>query len=237
MKISRTVSVEQACVFDRWAIGKCGIPSVVLMENAGRAVAEEVLRSIKGKPRAQVSVVCGAGNNGGDGFVAARHLLNKGVAVTVFFIGSPDNLKQDAAVNYKILRKFNCHLRQIRRVDKVFSTALKRFSVIVDAVFGVGLNRPVNEPFQSVIEAINAGGAKIVAVDIPSGLDGDTGEIMGACVKADVTVTFSCAKKGMFLGQGPKHCGKIVVADIGIPLCTYFPWISIEETSTYPNFI
>lgn len=212
-------TVREIIAFDRRAIEKCGVPSVVLMENAGRAVAEEVLRLIKGKRRARVSIVCGAGNNGGDGLVAARHLLNRGIAVTVFLVGSPDKLKQDAAVNYKILRKSGCHVRHIRRVDKVFSAALKRSSVIVDAIFGVGLNRPVNEPFQSVIEAINAGGAKIVAADIPSGLDGDTGEILGACVKADVTVTFSFAKKGMFLGQGPKYSGKIIVADIGIPKC------------------
>ena len=213
------VTVQEIKALDRRAIGDLGIPSIVLMENAGRAVAQEVFKIVKGKRRTRVSVVCGAGNNGGDGFVAARHLLNTGVAVNIFLIGPPGALKQDAAVNYQILKRSGSSVRQVRGADKIFTAALKRSSVIVDALFGVGLNRPAGEPFKSVIEAINAGRAKVVAADIPSGLDGDTGEILGACVKADVTVTFSFAKKGMFLGQGPRYCGKIVAADIGIPQC------------------
>ncbi len=217
------VTVQEIKALDRWAIEDLGIPSIVLMENAGRAVAEEVFKSVKGKRRGRVSVVCGAGNNGGDGFVAARHLLNKGAAVNIFIVGSLPKLKQDAVINYQILKKSGHSIIQIRKADKIFSTALKRSAVIVDALFGVGLNRPVDEPFKSVIAAINTSRAKIIAVDIPSGLGGDTGEILGAGVKADVTVTFSFAKAGMFRGQGLKHTGKIIIANIGIPKCTCFP--------------
>lgn len=212
----KSLSVEEIQAFDRFAIEDLGIPSIVLMENAGRAVAEAVWDRLKNSSRAKVSIVCGLGNNAGDGFVAGRHLRNRGVTTNIFLIGSAEKLKADAAVNYRILKKIPCPIVEGTAVDDRTKKILKESSVIVDAIFGVGLNRPITEPFKGMIETINALHRPVVSADIPSGLDGTTGRIWGVCIKAAVTVTMSFPKKGFYQGQGPYYIGKVVVADIGI---------------------
>lgn len=202
---------------DRWAIDELGIPSIALMENAGRAVAEVVLKKLKSKPKASVVIVCGTGNNGGDGFVVARHLLNKGLNVKIFLLGEDMWLKADAFINYRALINMGINVGSLLEMTPAFKRTLGSADVIVDAMFGVGLNRPVQEPYYGVIKAINAQKAYVVAVDVPSGLDGTTGGIYSICVKASVTVTFSYPKKGFFKNQGPRHTGKLEIADIGIP--------------------
>lgn len=211
------VTVDQIQRLDRLAIDKHGIPSLVLMENAGRAVAEETRALLRRASRRRVLIVCGTGNNGGDGFVAARHLVNADADVSVYCVGRPKDLKPDAAINYKILRNCRCPIRFVRRNNSLLIREIRRADIIVDALFGVGLNRDIGEPFRSLIEAIKHAGKKIVAVDIPSGLDGTTGRVHGVCVKATTTITFSLSKKGFYRGEGPKVVGKVVVADIGIP--------------------
>lgn len=205
----KTVTVKQIQALDRMAMEKYGIPSLILMENAGRAVAEEVLKSLRNKKNPFVCVICGQGNNAGDGFVAARHLLNAGIKTKTFLIGKVNDLKHDAAVNYQILKKAGYAI--------VSPQKLSRADVVVDAIFGVGLNRAVGEPFKTVIETINKEAKCVVSIDIPSGLDGTTGKIYGVCVRADLTVTFSFAKEGFFKNEGPQRTGEIIVADIGIP--------------------
>lgn len=211
------LTVRQIQNLDKTAITRIGIPSLVLMENAGKAVAAEVKRYIKGRTHPRVCIVCGLGNNAGDGFVAARHLLEAGVEATVYLIGKGRHLKQDAAANYQILKKLKYPVKEVGTARGLFLRDIIGADVVVDAIFGVGLNRAVADPFRAVIELINKHAKKVIAVDIPSGLDGTTGKAHGICVKADWTVTFSRLKKGLLLNDGPKYAGKAIVADIGIP--------------------
>lgn len=202
----RTISVQQAQAFDRHAQQKLGIPSLILMENAGRGVAEEALRLVKG--RGPVVIVCGTGNNGGDGLVAARHLLNAGFRVEIMIIGRLSKLKPDPSTNYLILKKMK-RAKFVRRLPN-------QAGLIIDALFGLGLNSDIREPYASVIRRINAHKAPVLAVDVPSGLNADTGKVLGIAVKAKRTVTFVAPKRGFFKADGPEYCGRIVVRDIGI---------------------
>jgi len=212
------VTVQQIQDLDKMAIEKYGVPSLALMENAGWAVAHFVMKELKKKNAHRVCIVCGMGNNAGDGFVAARHLLNAGVKTQIYLVGRSYKLKDDALVNFQILNKVGVGIKPIYGSPRAFEKSLAWADIVVDAVFGVGLNRDIEEPFRSVIAAINKKAKKVVAVDIPSGLDGTTGKIYGVCVKAHATVTFSFAKKGFFKAQGPKYTGKVAVVDIGIPI-------------------
>ena len=213
----KLLTVSQIQRLDKTAIEQYGIPSLCLMENAGWGVAREVLRDFKSSKSARVSIVCGLGNNAGDGFVAARHLMNAKVKPDIFLIGDTKVLKEDAKINYQILRRCGYPMRVIQGIDKFFQKIIARSDTIVDAIFGVGLNREILDPFKSIIDFLNFSQKRIISIDIPSGLDGTTGEIYGVCVKAQKTVTFSYAKKGFFKKEGPKYVGEIVVVDIGIP--------------------
>ncbi|MBN2058319.1 MAG: NAD(P)H-hydrate epimerase [Candidatus Saganbacteria bacterium] len=211
--MAKTISVKQAQKFDQDAQKKLGIPSVILMENAGRGVAEEALRLIKGS--GPVVIVCGTGNNGGDGLVAARHLLNAGLRVEVMIVGKLSKLKPDPKTNYAILKRIGAAGPACRQAG--FTRRLpQRASLIIDALFGLGLNADIREPYASIIDRINDHKAPVLSVDVPSGLDADTGRRLGRAVKAKRTVTFVAAKKGFFKSDGPKYCGRIVVRDIGI---------------------
>jgi hydroxyethylthiazole kinase-like uncharacterized protein yjeF len=183
-----------------------GVPGLKLMENAGRAVADEVSRRF---PDArEVAVLCGAGNNGGDGFVAARHLLDRGYAVRPGFKGDPSRLPQDAAVMAKAWTG---------AVEPLSAELLSRAEIVVDALFGAGLARPIEGDFAALIEAVNASGLPVIAVDVPSGVDGTTGAVKGVAVRALATVTFFRLKPGHLLLPGRELCGETRVADIGIP--------------------
>ncbi len=216
MKNIKGVSVRQIQRLDRLAIDTIGIPSLVLMDNAGRQVAREVFNHWK-RWRQWVSIFCGTGNNGGDGLVAARYLCDWNVPVKIFLLGSPEDLKSDPSVNYRILKKLKQNVFCIGGDEKFPSSIIKKSPIILDAIFGVGLNRDITGPAKRIIETINQTRKFVVAVDIPSGLDGDTGKIYGAAIKANVTVTFSFPKKGFYLNRGPSLTGRVVVADIGLP--------------------
>ena len=177
-----------------------GVPSLTLMENAGRAVAEEIVRRYGART---VLVLCGPGNNGGDGFVAARYLKRWGWEVRVALHGERGALKGDAAV---MAAKWHGAVEQ--------GIAIGSAALIVDALFGAGLSQDFPEP---IAAAINGAGVPVVAIDVPSGLDGATGKPRGASVKADVTITFFRKKPGHVLVPGREICGELVVADIGVP--------------------
>jgi NAD(P)H-hydrate epimerase len=202
---------------DRRAIEEYGVPGVVLMENAGRGAAEVLLRlGVHG----QVLVCCGKGNNGGDGFVIARHLDNVGVPVRVLLFCRPEELSGDAAINHRIIARTGLPLQAFAadppNVDAL-RQELARAEWVVDALFGTGLSGPVRPPLAEVIAAINASQARVLAVDIPSGLDCDTGVPLGSTVRAQRTVTFVAQKTGFANPKAREFLGQVHVVDIGAP--------------------
>jgi len=189
---------------DRLAIAG-GIAGIDLMENAGRAIADCVGTAVRGR---RIAIVAGPGNNGGDGFVAARHLAGHGYEVRMMLAGDPARLKGDAAMAAE---------RWAGPVQAASPEALADCDVIIDALFGAGLDRPVEGLPRAMIEAMNASGAPVVAVDLPSGVNGTTGAVMGVAIRAVHTVTFFRRKTGHLLLPGRLRCGQVQVADIGIP--------------------
>jgi hydroxyethylthiazole kinase-like uncharacterized protein yjeF len=195
-----TAEMAQA---DRLTV-EAGIPSLTLMENAGRAVAAEILKRWDAR---KVAVLCGPGNNGGDGYVVARQLKEAGWPVWIEALGDPADLKGDAA---EMFRRWSGETRTISRARKA--------DLVVDALFGAGLSRPLDHNTRFIVEVLNEVGVPVVAVDVPSGLDADTGRPAGgAAVQASLTVTFFRKKPGHLLLPGRGLCGETVLADIGIP--------------------
>ena len=183
-----------------------GVAGATLMENAGRAVADEVAKRFPDQE--SVVVLCGPGNNGGDGFVAARHLLQRGYSVRLGFDGDVGRLPKDAAAMAK---------RFAGRIEPLSSDILTGAGVVVDALFGAGLARPIEGKLATLIGRVNASAVPVVAVDVPSGIDGSTGEVRGVAINAVATVTFFRLKPGHLLLPGRIHCGAVQLADIGIP--------------------
>ncbi len=205
------LSVAEMGEADRLAIA-CGVPGIDLMEEAGRAVADAARRAHQATGGGRVVVLCGPGNNGGDGFVAARLLAAQGRDVALFLLGDASRLKGDAALAAK---------RWTGPVGVMQDIDLTGAAVVIDALFGAGLDRDLSGSARALVEAVNAwraaSGGRVVAVDVPSGLDGDTGLVRGAAIEADVTVTFFRLKPGHFLLPGRALCGRIERAEIGIP--------------------
>jgi hydroxyethylthiazole kinase-like uncharacterized protein yjeF len=206
--------------FDAWAINTLGIPGVVLMENAGRSCAELIEKNIADIAAPRVCVFCGTGNNGGDGYVIARHLLNSGVNVTVVISGDRTKIKGDAKINLDLLEKMDQSIVQVNPADIDIADKVQALSagadMVVDSLFGTGLKGQLNDGYVRLIESINAQGCSILAVDIPSGLDCDTGRPLGAAIEADYTVTFVAVKKGFTAVQAAKYTGEIFIASIGV---------------------
>ncbi len=188
-----------------------GIPSIILMENAALACVDEIVKKY-GRTQKRVAVFCGKGNNGGDGFAIARHLWNRGWKPTVYYFQKPKNAKSDPATNLKILKKLKLQL--VLNPKKINFASI---DLVVDALFGTGLSKNIEKPFFGVIQTINASRKPVVAVDIPSGLNTDTGEVMGIAVRADLTVTFGFPKKAFALKKSRPYTGRLAVRKIGLP--------------------
>lgn len=211
----RTVTAREMREIDRRTIEEFGVPSYALMERAGRIVAEKTTELI-GTPPKKVLVLAGKGNNGGDGLVAGRYLHERGYRVEVLLFSEGEKLKADPARNFVANAKLGIPCRIVGE-HFAWETVLEIFrdcDVIIDALFGVGLNRDLGEPYLSLIQEVNRSGRKIVSVDIPSGIDSDTGQIHGESIHATMTVTMGLPKKGFYEGEGPRVTGEIVVADI-----------------------
>lgn len=230
------LSRDEVRELDRRAIEEFGVPSIVLMENAGRGVAELLMRL--NPERKPVTIMCGPGNNGGDGFVMARHLQNHGWPLRVWlFAPSTDNpgrilrlgiaprLSLDCDINFRIFVRGEADITfvdsrsgilEVQRKQLANSLAIER-TWIVDALFGTGLDRSLASPFDEVVAAINASGNPVLAVDIPSGLDCDTGQPLGPTVKATHTATFVGWKKGFLQASTKPWTGEVHVIDIGAP--------------------
>lgn len=203
---------------DRRTIEEFGIPGLQLMEKAGEAVAQAAAE-LAGPPPKKILVLAGKGNNGGDGLAAARHLHEQGYAVEVLLFSEGRKLKVDPARNFTENAKRSIRTRIVGEhfAWETVPRILEEPEVVIDALFGVGLDKALGEPYLGLIRRLNQVGKKVVSADIPSGLHADTGKILGDCVKATVTVTLGLPKKGFYEGQGPGVVGKVVVADIGIP--------------------
>jgi NAD(P)H-hydrate epimerase len=213
----RIVTRDEMRAIDRWAIEAIGLPAVVLMENAGRGVAD-LVRARGDAFRGPVLVVCGPGNNGGDGFVAARHLRNAGAAVTLALVGRESDFDRpgDAGVQFRVARAMGLP-RRTAGDGASLRAAASGAACVVDALFGTGLARPVEGLYREAIEAMNACGAPVVAVDIPSGLDADAGRPLGAAVRAAATAAMMFPKAGFYRAEGPMYCGEVRTIDLGIP--------------------
>ncbi|MCA9056186.1 MAG: NAD(P)H-hydrate epimerase [Planctomycetaceae bacterium] len=207
---------EQVRDVDRCAIEEYGVPGIVLMENAGRGAAECLLRQRVTGP---VVICCGRGNNGGDGFVIARHLDLAGAQVHLVLTSPVAELSGDARINADIAARSELPMTVLPEQPDaaVNEAALHGAEWIVDALLGTGTRGEVREPFASVIEAINRSGAKVLAVDLPSGLDCDTGQPLGPCVRAELTATFVARKVGFDNPDAAGFLGSVNVIGIGAP--------------------
>ena len=228
----RPLSREEVRSIDHRAAEEFGLPTLVLMENAGRGAADLLIDT---SPHAhRIVIVCGPGNNGGDGGVVARHLDIQGRLVRIVWFATKDKIAGDAAVQHKILEVAGIDQKnwsgvvERRRLDDLFAEA----DWIVDALFGTGLTRPIEGLFRHVIEAMNASGKPILALDIPSGLDADSGEPLGIAVKATITATFVAPKLGFGNPTAAFYTGKVEVVEIGVPRKLLEAFLDDEGTLT-----
>ena len=209
---------------DSLAIHKYSIPGIVMMENAGRAFADVLAKYVGSVSGKIVVIICGKGNNGGDGFVIARHLANRGSAVHVFLLGKKKDVRGDAKKNLDILVRMVAS-KQSQIVFQELSSVkglakAGKPEVIIDAVFGTGFSGKVKGVYVSAIEWINTQGAFVASVDIPSGVDTSTGGVENVAVKANLTITMGLAKIGHYVGAGREHSGSVEVVDISLPQFT-----------------
>jgi len=205
---------------DRKAVEELKIPGILLMENAGRAVYDLIREIIDSSENdsPSVLVICGKGNNGGDGFVTARHLTENNIQTTVVSLFKKDNLSGSALINHGILENFTEIIYSEEIGLEKLTELISASTIIVDAILGTGLSSPVKGTVKEIINAVNQYTEGIViAVDIPSGVYADTGQIPGTATVADYTVTFHSLKHGLILHPGTEHAGEIIVAPIGIP--------------------
>ncbi|MDR4494738.1 MAG: NAD(P)H-hydrate dehydratase [Nitrospirales bacterium] len=212
------VTAEQMQSLDRRTIQEAHVPGITLMERAGQGVVEHLI-SAWGSPKGHtILIVCGKGNNGGDGFVVARLLHKKGAKVHTILLSSPKELSPDAKTMYRRLTQLAPSSRlHIQPSSEKLQSLLEGGHVIVDAMLGTGLTSTVREPYLSAIELINLSSGKVAAIDIPSGLDSNNGTVLGSAVNADLTVTFGYPKVGLYLGTAIDRVGQVHVVDIGIP--------------------
>jgi len=216
MRILNATQMREA---DRQTIEDLGLASLVLMENAGRQVVSAIEAAYDDRLSGRIAVLCGKGNNGGDGFVIARTLAQRGVDVSVFLLASVAQVKGDARVNLDILGRLGIGVMEVDDEQRweLHASEVQQCTLIVDAIVGTGLAAPLSGLLETVAADVNVMGIPIVAVDLPSGLSADTPHLIGQCVSATMTVTLAAPKLSLILPPGEDHAGEIVIADIGIP--------------------
>ena len=210
----KVVTAREMKEIDVKTIQEFGISGAILMEQAGTAVVRKV-NELFGRKR--TIVVSGSGNNGGDGLVIARHLHNNGWDVSVFLMSEPGSLSADALTQYRAAERFGVAVHPVEKLLTQHQSFLSPHALVIDAIFGTGMSRPVRGVHSDVITLINTSGLPVVSVDIPSGISSDNGQVLGNAVKADYTVTFGLPKRGHLLHPGATFSGKLSVEDIGFP--------------------
>ncbi|MCK4397064.1 NAD(P)H-hydrate dehydratase [candidate division WOR-3 bacterium] len=215
----KIVSIKEMREIDRMAIKELGIPGVVLMENAGQSVVSAMEDFFGLENVHKVTVVCGKGNNGGDGFVVSRYLINQKISVDVYIMGTVSSIVGDAKKNLDILAGLGLNPKVIvsKKDLRELRTSLTHSGIAVDAIFGTGFSGKIRGITEDVVKELNEAGINIVSVDTPSGIDSDTGAVSGEVVQADLTVTMGLPKVGQFLYPARHYVGELYVADIGFP--------------------
>lgn len=212
------VTAEEMRAIDKRAVSELGIPSLVLMENAGVAVVRELEQEFGGLEGKRCLILVGRGNNGGDGLVIARHLLNRHVKVKVFLIAEERELSQDCRFNLEIFRRLEGEIHSLSEpVLSKLKINLALNDLVIDALVGTGFSSEQKGVLPEVIEIVNNCRTPVVSVDVPSGVDPTTGAVQGDAVRATLTVALGFLKTGLLLYPGREHCGKLRVVDIGIP--------------------
>jgi NAD(P)H-hydrate epimerase len=213
------VTANEMQKMDRSTIESFGLPGRILMENAGRGATQFFLEQFKNAENKKIGVIAGRGNNGGDGFVIARYLAQKGMSVTVYLLSERHKVSGDAAANLKLLAPLEVPVIEIPDAESfsAYETAMRHEAIWIDAILGTGLRSDVKGFFKNMIDFINQSNKPVFAVDIPSGLNSDTGRPCGICVRADATATFAFAKTGHFLFPGADYTGNLKIIDIGVP--------------------
>jgi hydroxyethylthiazole kinase-like uncharacterized protein yjeF len=213
----RIVTNAEMRNIDTRAMQKLGIPSTVLMENAGRGCVD-VIENYFDPESLKVCILCGKGNNGGDGFVIARHLQNRGAEVEIILLGKATSLKGDSRINYALAKKSGLPIHEFIE-PKTIKRTIDAFApgVIVDAVFGTGFKGSLQPKYRAVFDIVNSYDAFVLSVDIPSGINGDNGQCDRTCIVADATAAMCLPKRGHYLYPGRELCGDVFVVDIGVP--------------------
>jgi len=223
---------------DKISIEQFGIPGVVLMEKAGMEVVSMIKDYVKELTNIPILVVCGKGNNGGDGFVVSRLLFQEGADVAVLILGKEKEIKGDALVNFKIIKKMGI---QYTEIDKINKNKLKNLfnsaEIIVDAIFGTGFKGESKGIYKKIIEMINSVDKLVFSVDVPSGVDADTGQVMGEGVFADATCTMGMIKSGMLLYPARYYTGKLYIGNIGIPMDNILDELNIKTELIDNDFV
>ncbi len=216
---------EQAREMDRMTIEDYAIPGIDLMRKAGLAVFEIIEQY---HPLSAVAIFCGAGNNAGDGYVAATLALKSGLSVKVYYLSNPENLKGDASIVYQ-------DFKQAGGQAAAFKPNLDLGDCIaVDALFGTGLDRDVSGAYAEAILLINEGACAVIAIDIPSGLNADTGAVMGCAIKAEKTICFIALKQGLFTGQAAEYCGQIIYSSLDVPDAVFKSFTCASQLMAQP---
>jgi NAD(P)H-hydrate epimerase len=215
----RLATAEEMRQADRRATERFGVPSLLLMENAGRGAADAIEREFGPARGRRIAVVCGKGNNGGDGLVVARHLAGRGAAVEVWLLAREGDLRGDAATNLAAVSRAGLPLHEVTAAEAVapLGRGLCAVDLVVDALLGTGVSGPVTGTLAEAIAAVNQAGCPVCALDLPSGLSADHGRLLGPTVQARLTVTFGLPKLGLFLHPAAAHAGRVELCDLGVP--------------------
>lgn len=216
LNMLKNYSAREVAEIEKRAIAEFGIPGRVLMENAGRGLARLAVERLG---FGRIVILCGPGNNGGDGLAAARFLKEAGASPQVLLFCPTGALKEDSRIHYDLLRTKNIPILHAQgdAAAECCHKAAADCSGIIDALFGVGINRPLLPPWCDLVNIMNESGKEVISADLPSGLNTDTGEIMGVCVRAAATAVFGLLKIGLTQGAGPERAGDIRLIDIGLP--------------------
>jgi NAD(P)H-hydrate epimerase len=215
----KVANAEEMQELDRKAIETYRIPGMILMENAGRGAAEVISNTFPDLHKKKIAIIAGKGNNGGDGFVIARYLLNQGTSVRVYLLTDPKGLRGDAEINFNIFQRMKGEVVSVPSSKDYVKVKkdLEKFDILVEGIFGTGLDAEVRGYYREVIDHLNTLQRPIVAIDIPSGLDANTGKPLGTAIRASLTVTFGLPKVGHLIPPGLDYVGEVKVIDIGIP--------------------